>query len=149
MRKTYTSEPVEYPTAKRFYGNGDSPWQKLVEDRRVQTGLTLRDVANAVTKSGSKLTFNTLWLWLRHRDGFPNPRSYTATMNTRLARALKLPATQLAAAYEESRRAVGLPETVVGEKQSGKLAMLRHLIELDTKKTYTRDQILALISTLE
>lgn len=70
-------------------------------------------------------------------------------MNAMMARALKLPATQLAAAYEESRRAVGLPETVVGQKQAGKLAMLRHLIELDTKKTYTRDQILALIATLE
>jgi hypothetical protein len=77
-----------------------SPWQLLVEDRRVELDppLSLDGLSSA-----ARIPKATLYNWLRHPEGAPPRKRYTATVNTRLAKALRLPVERLAAAYDASR----------------------------------------------
>lgn len=139
MNKRYTEEFVEYPGGKkRRLGQASSPWQKLIEDRRVELDLSLRAVADA---TGGAVSFNGLWQWLRATTGYPNPRNYTAAKNAALARALDLEPDTLAQAYEASKLAHGLRSTRTSARETTKLELMRKLVQQGGKTWKQRDLI--------
>jgi hypothetical protein len=145
MNKRYNGEFVEYPGGKkRRLGQATSPWQKLIEDRRVELDKSLRVVADA---TGGAISFNGLWQWLRATSGYPNPRNYTAAKNAALARALDLEPDTLAQAYEASKLAHGLRSTRTTTRDTTKLELLRRLIQ-QGGATWTRKDLIDLIDGL-
>ncbi len=139
MNKQYSGEFVEYPCGKkRRLGQATSPWQRMIEDRRVELNKSLRAVSDA---TGGAVSFNGLWQWLRATSGYPNPRNYSAAKNAALARALDLEPDTLAAAFEQSKLAHGLRSARTSARETTKLELMRKLIQQGGKTWKQRDLI--------
>lgn len=74
-----------------------SPWQILVEQKRTEHKLPLRDVATR-----AQIPSGTFFNWVRSKTGAPPRTSYTQDVNKRLANALKVTEEELADAYNAS-----------------------------------------------
>ena len=88
------------PSSNRFGPkpvNPHSPWQLLVEKQREVTGQALRSLATR-----AQIPAGTLFNWVRAKTGAPPRTAYTANLNRRLAKALEIPAKDLADAYNAS-----------------------------------------------
>ena len=120
-----------------------SPWQVLVENRRVELGVSTRALAEAISASGKSVEHTTVWAWLRSPVGYPPKETYDVAVNMRLAKALDLRPERLAEAYEESRRHFQLAETATA--QQGPLSVLRVLFAESTRKTWKTEEIVKLI----
>ena len=120
-----------------------SPWQVLVENRRMELGLSTRALADAISSGGKRLEHTTVWAWLRSPVGYPPKETYDVGVNMRLAKALSLRPDRLAEAYEESRRHFQLAETATA--QQGPLSVLRVLFAESSRKTWKTEEIVKLI----
>lgn len=123
-----------------------SPWQTLVEDRRVELRLSTRALAEKLSTPRHKFEHTTLWAWCHHPDGTPPAEAYTDDMNANLARALSLNPQSLAQAYEESRRR--LVASSIHASQAGPLAVLRMLFAESRRKTFTPAEVVDLIDKI-
>lgn len=148
LKKSSYTGSVRYPAGtKRLISNANSPWQKLIESRRIELGLSLRELEVISNKGGSVgLTFNKLWNWLRHPDGYPSPRSYTPALNNKLARALHLSPGALSTAYAAARAAHGLDGRDASES---KIDFTLSLLAGDPRKTFTKAEVIALFKSLQ
>ena len=90
-----------------------SPWQLLVEEQRKIHQLPLREVAIL-----AQVPAGTLFNWLRAKKGAPPRVSYTANINSRLARALKIGEDELAQAYNSSAFRPVDPQSIEVENRS-------------------------------
>jgi hypothetical protein len=80
-----------------------SPFQKLVESRRVEKRLSYADLAKKVSDKKLQLHPGTLWIWLHTKNGHPHPRSCTPEHLRRLSRVLNVPLPQLKESLDASR----------------------------------------------
>jgi transcriptional regulator with XRE-family HTH domain len=94
--RDYSSEP-----SKNRFGpkavEPHSPWQLLVEEKRTEKEIALRELA-----SRADIAAGTLFNWVRSKTGAPPRTSYTADLNRRLAAVLGVTADELADAYNAS-----------------------------------------------
>lgn len=74
-----------------------SPWQILIEKRRLETKQPLRTIA-----SRAQIASGTLFNWVRAKKGYPPRTSYDQNLNKRLAIALEVEEQELADAYNAS-----------------------------------------------
>lgn len=75
-----------------------SPFQKLVEARRREIGLSGRALAKQLHISQS-----TLWIWMHNENGYPHPKSFKPRDLAALATQLGLDITALRTALDASR----------------------------------------------
>ena len=81
------------------YSEPHSPFQKLIDERRKQFGLSGRDLAERIGVSQS-----TLRIWLHNLNGYPHPKSFKPEHLTKISEALKIPEAKLKSALDASRR---------------------------------------------
>ena len=88
------------PSSNRFGPKAvepHTPWQLLLEEKRKEKKLALRDLATR-----AQIPAGTLFNWVRSKTGAPPRTSYTADLNRRLALALAITPEELADAYNAS-----------------------------------------------
>lgn len=96
-RRDYSTNPKPDPVSGPKTVEPHSPWQLLVEGKRSEMSLTLRELA-----SRAQVAQGSLFNWVRAPSGGPSRRIYTANVNLRFANALKLEPEDLAEAYNNS-----------------------------------------------
>lgn len=83
------------PCGRRIvYVNPHSPFQKLVESKRLKLGKSIRELAEEISEATpreSTLNPGSLWIWLRNTNGYPHPKSATKGRLRALARVLRVP----------------------------------------------------------
>lgn len=144
--QSYT-EPVVYPSGRRRHlVRPFSPWQKLVEGRRIEKDLSVRELAASVSTGSSQISYTRIWNWLRHPLGYPPRQAYSETLNARFARALGLAPHKLAEAYEESLRHHHTGSS--SKAASEALRAIRAVIANSDRTTWTTAQIVKLIDEI-
>ena len=94
--KNYSAEPSE----NRYGPQATDPhteWQIRIEAARSEQNISLRDLA-----ARAEIPSGTLFNWVRAKKGAPPRASYTANINRRLAKALKIPEKELAELYNRA-----------------------------------------------
>ena len=122
-----------------------SVWQRLVEQTRIDKGLSL-DVLSTKSKIGSKAK---LWGWINHKEGYPPARSYTPEVNAALAKALALPAPQLAKAYEDSRVHFVVAAASVSRAPKSSITSAIKAIRSNGRQRWTTEQVVDVLRGLE
>lgn len=74
-----------------------SPWQLMVEQRRNELSMPLREVA-----ARAQIPAGTFFNWVRAKRGAPPRVTYSANLNRRLAAAIQVTPEALATAYNAS-----------------------------------------------
>lgn len=80
-----------------------SPFQKLVESRRVEKRLSYADLAKKVSDKSLHVHTGTLWIWLHTKNGHPHPRSCKPEHLRGLSSVLNIPLPQLKESLDASR----------------------------------------------
>ncbi len=90
-----------------------SPFQKLVDGKRVEKRFSYAQLAEKVSDGKLSLHPGTLWIWLHNQNGHPHPRSCTPEHLRRIGRVLGIPLPQLQEALDASRHIFTARETPV------------------------------------
>ena len=88
------------------YVEPHSPFQKLVEARRLLLGLSGRAMAKQLGISQS-----TLWIWMHNENGFPHPKAFKDRHLIALSALLSIPRADLQVALDASRHRYTPQET--------------------------------------
>ncbi len=118
-----------------------SPWQILISEKQEELQISTREMSARLAKAGFKVSHINIWCWLRNKQGYPG-RTFTIEMNNILANCLQIPAPALAKALDQSR---ALSKDSLKDRG---LHALRRIVAESTKKTWTKDAILAEIDSL-
>lgn len=94
--RDYSKEPSQNPHGPKPT-EPHSKWQLLVEGKRSEHKISLRDLATR-----AHIPSGTLFNWVRAKTAAPPRLSYTAAINRRLAAALHISAEELSDAYNQS-----------------------------------------------
>lgn len=94
--KDYSQDPSDNRYGPQAV-NPHTQWQLAIEDARTELKISLRELA-----SRAHVPAGTLFNWVRAKKGAPPRTSYTANINRRLAKALKIPEKQLADLYNRA-----------------------------------------------
>lgn len=105
--KNYDEQPRK---ARSRFREPHSPWQKTIEQRRVQLDFSYRVLAKV-----AKIPDGTIFTWIHGKRGYPTEASYSEAVNKRLAKALEIDPGDLWADYLDSKRATPRPAPVAKE----------------------------------
>lgn len=133
------------------YVRPHSPFQKLVESHRLGRGMSVRDVAEAVSRITSpfpRLNPGSLWIWLRNQNGFPHPKSCTATRLAALASVLRVPLPRLKEVLDSSRHLYTARERTEPATSLRSIDALIAVLEGDKRTCLSRKRILNLAKAL-
>jgi hypothetical protein len=122
-----------------------SPWQLLVTSRARDLKISTRALASAISTRDKNWSNATVWTWTRCPEGCPTPGNYTAQVNAAIAKALHIPAKDLAAAYDASRARFGPSAAPDGNKR---LIHLRGIVADSTSSSWTKAELLDLIDAI-
>lgn len=139
------------PCGRRIvYVSPHSPFQKLVESRRQELGLSVRDVANAVTGITGKPELNpgSLWIWLRNQNGFPHPKSATRKRLVAMARVLRTPLPRLEESLDDSRRLFTSREKREPKKSVEALRQFIAIVSSEKRTMIARERVLNIARSL-
>jgi hypothetical protein len=79
-----------------------SPFQTLIDAKRIEKGYTFRSLAAAMKKAGGKVSHNTLWLWINGPSGYPSTYRFTRAHLAALSSALQIPESEIRQALDNS-----------------------------------------------
>lgn len=120
----------------------------MIEAARTKLRLSLRELAKEMKTRKAAVDQSTLWVWIHTTNGYPAPRSFTASHLRALASSLKLKETDVRKALDESRAIyAGRPEPTPRPQLEG-LDVLIETLENSTKATVKRMWVLHLAKSL-
>jgi transcriptional regulator with XRE-family HTH domain len=125
------------------YREPHSPFQKLIDARREQFGLSGRDLAERIGVSQS-----TVWIWLHNLNGYPHPKSFKPGHVSRICEVLKIPEAKLKSALDASRHLFTPRKPPVPHEAFDSLGNFIHIIENDTRSRMSKDYVLNLAKNL-
>jgi transcriptional regulator with XRE-family HTH domain len=133
------------PPCGRFieYREPHSPFQKLIDARRKQFGLSGRDVAERIGVSQS-----TFWIWLHNVNGYPHPKSFKSEHVGKLSELLKIPQGKLKSALDASRHIFTPKENPKPLQASDVLGRFIEIIEHDKRTRMSKNYVLNLAKNL-
>lgn len=114
------------------YQSPHSPWQKLVDGKRLALDMSYGDLAEHVGVHRS-----TLWIWTHNKNGFPHPKSCKTEHLQAIAKALKIDLDELEAALDASRRLYTPRENPMPQDALDAFDTLLAALEAD-KRTYVK-----------
>ena len=80
-----------------------SPFQRLIDGRRREKGISGRELAKLLTAAGAKVSQSSLWIWLHNENGYPHPKAFKNEHLKALARVLELSEKEITKAIDASR----------------------------------------------
>jgi hypothetical protein len=80
-----------------------SPFQKIIEAGRVEHRLSYAQLAKQISEGKKSVHPGSLWIWLHTPNGYPHPKSCTASHLRRLSAVLRIPLPRLQEALDSSR----------------------------------------------
>lgn len=114
-----------------------SPWQKLIDGKRLQLGFTFGEVAEAIG-----VHKGTFWAWLHNLNGFPHPKAFNAGHLARLAKKLNLKPVELEEALDASRHLYTARETPRPVDSRDALGLLIQILEGEKRERILTSYIL-------
>lgn len=114
------------------YQTPHSPWQKLVDGKRLALDMSYGDLAEHVDVHRS-----TLWIWTHNKNGFPHPKSCKPHHLQALAKALRIDLAEMQSALDASRHLFTPRETPMPQDSQDAFATLVAALKAD-KRTYVK-----------
>ena len=147
------TKPNPMPPCGRqiIYVAPHSPFQKLIEARRLQLGLTISDVAGRIsdlTPHEKPLNRGSFWIWLRNVNGYPHPKSATKTRLAALAKVLSLSTKKVQESVDASRHIYTAREQTAPPAQINALEQLVNILENDKRVYVSRSRVLNMAKSL-
>lgn len=124
LTRKKTRKPV--PPCGRVieYHAPHSPFQKLIDGRRAELGLSYADLAAPLDANRA-----TVWIWLHNANGFPHPKSFKSKYPALLARLLKIKEDDILNALDRSRHLYTRREAIPLPQSKDALATLIGVLE--------------------
>ena len=119
------------------------PFQKLIDTRRKQFGLSGRDLAERIGVSQS-----TLWIWLHNLNGYPHPKAFKPEYLSKISEVLKIPEAKLKSALDASRYLFTPPKTPVPYEAFDPFTSLIGILENDRRKHFSKSYVVNLAKNL-
>ena len=114
------------------YVEPHSPFQKLVEARRRELGLSGRELAKQL-----KISQSTFWIWMHSENGFPHPKAFKPQHLAALSARLKIPSTDLQTAIDASRHLYTPRETPVPHEAMDAFRSFIEILDRDPRERVT------------
>lgn len=121
-----------------------SPFQKLIDGRRAEMGLSYADMAEPLG-----VNRGSVWIWMHNTNGFPHPKSCKPEHLDKLASILKLERAEISRALDASRHLFTPRESAPVPESKQALATLISVLENDSRKTVRLSYVLNLARRLQ
>lgn len=125
-----------------------SPFQKLVDSRREEQGLSGRELANRIIVDGRPVSQATFWIWMHSPNGYPHPKSFKHEHMRQLAKVLKLPIKKLEIALDASRHLYTERENPMPHEAFDSFSRFIEILENDRRKTISLSYVINLAKNL-
>lgn len=138
---------------KITYINPHSPFQKLIESKRVSTfnrfgrSLSYKEIAAAISTGEHPINAGTLWIWTHNQNGFPSPRSCKTEHLEKLSTFLKIPLPLLKETLDSSKHRYTSRETSHPAQSLDALDNLIQVLKNDKRVKIDRKWLLNLALT--
>jgi transcriptional regulator with XRE-family HTH domain len=130
------------------YVEPHSPFQKLVFHRMTSQKISGRELARKLIVDGQPVSQSTFWIWLHNENGFPHPKAFTPDHLRQLAKAIKVPISQLEQALDASRHLYTVRENPMPRPAFDAFERFIDIIANDKRKTISRSYVVNLAKTL-
>lgn len=124
---------------KIVYVRPHSPFQKLLDGKRIEKGLSLRELA---TKTGFPL--GSIYALLHNLSGYPSPRSCSSERIQKISEVLGIPVPQIKTAIDASRQIFAGKESPVPQPKMDRFREFIDILKNDKRKTARISSIVSL-----
>lgn len=121
-----------------------SPFQKLIDGRRAEMGLSYADLAEPLG-----INRGSVWIWMHNANGFPHPKSCKPEHLLTLAKVLKLDHAEIQRALDASRHLYTPREESPLPQARDALATLIEVLEHHAAKVVRVSYVLNLAKRLQ
>jgi hypothetical protein len=122
------------------YVEPHSPFQKLVDAKRMEKGMSVRELAREMSRK-AKISQSTVWIWLHHKNGYPHPKSFTKARSEALCSVLGLKSAELHRVIDASRHLFTPREIPMPQESVDALRTLIEILDRDGRTRIPRGYI--------